>query len=212
MRRGLAAGLTDEQVSSFLQPGFLRGMDDPRGGASLLDFIGEQPVPAFLEELASYAAAQDGRELSPTSAQADIFEALPLLRAAYMAQAGAIPPDLESAQQMLSLANQGYGPAQRTVQAFLAGGNHPSAGAQNAGGVADMMQPSVYDLFVTGYAGPLSPAAAAARANRVAYNAWVERIAGWIDGGAPIDAAPEPASFPAPLTSTMAPEAFVPAC
>ena len=30
MRRGLAAGLTDEQVRSFLQPGFLRGMNDPR--------------------------------------------------------------------------------------------------------------------------------------------------------------------------------------
>ena len=69
------------------------------------------------------------------SAQADVFEALPLLRAAYMSQAGAIPPDLVTAEQMLSLANQGYGPAQKTVQAFLAAGNHPSAGAQNAGGV-----------------------------------------------------------------------------
>ena len=33
MRKGLAAGLTDEQVRAFLQPGFLRGMSDPRGGA-----------------------------------------------------------------------------------------------------------------------------------------------------------------------------------
>ena len=48
MRRGLGAGLTDEQVRSFLQPGFLRGMSDPRGGAWLFDFIGEQDDPAFL--------------------------------------------------------------------------------------------------------------------------------------------------------------------
>ena len=133
MRRGLAAGLTDAQVRSFLQPGFLRGMNDPRGGAWLFEFIGQQNDPAFLGQLADYAQALDGRYVSPMSAQADVFEALPLLRAAYMAQAGAIPPDLVTAGQMLSLANQGYVPAQKTVQAFLAAGNHPSAGAQNVG-------------------------------------------------------------------------------
>ncbi|MGZ5214447.1 MAG: hypothetical protein ACXWEN_11965, partial [Actinomycetota bacterium] len=105
MRRGLAAGLTDDQVRSFLQPGFLRGMNDPRGGAWLFDFIAEQDDPAFLGQLASYAQALNGRYVSPMSAQADVFEALPLLRAAYMSQAGAIPPDLVTAGQMLSLAN-----------------------------------------------------------------------------------------------------------
>ena len=73
------------------------------------------------------------------SAQSGVFDAFPLLRAAYMSQAAAIPPDLDTAAQMLSLANQGYRPAQTTIQAFLAAGNHPSAGAQNAGGVPDGM-------------------------------------------------------------------------
>jgi hypothetical protein len=195
MRRGLAAGLTDDQVRSFLQPGFLRGMNDPRGGAWLFDFIGRQNDPAFLGQLASYAQALDGRYVSPMSAQADVFEALPLLRAAYMSQAGAIPPDLVTAEQMLSLANQGYGPAEKTVQAFLAGGNHPSAGAQNAGGVADGMRSTVYDYFVANYAGPLDAGAAAAMANRGAYNAWVGRIATWVGAGAKMSQAPEPARF-----------------
>lgn len=202
MRRGLAAGLTDDQVRSFLQPGFLRGMNDPRGGAWLFDFIGMQNDPALLGQLASYAQALDGRYASPMSAQADVFEAMPLLRAAYMSQAGAIPPDLDTAGQMLSLANQGYRPAEKTVQALLAGGNHPSAGAQNAGGVADGMRSTVYDYFVANYAGPLSPAAAAALANRGAYNAWVDRIATWVDGGAVMTQVPDPAVFPAPVSST----------
>ena len=214
MRRGLAAGLTDVQVASFLQPGFLRGMNDPRGGAWLFAFIGQQNDPAFLGQLASYAQALDGRYVSPMSAQADVFEALPLLRAAYMAQAGAIPPDLVTAGQMLSLANQGYAPAQKTVQAFLAAGNHPSAGAQNSGGVGDGMRAAVYDYFVANYAGPLTPAAAAALANRGAYNAWVQRIATWVNGGALMNDVPPPAVFPAPVTSTtsVAPEATAPSC
>jgi hypothetical protein len=212
MRRGLAAGLTDDQVRSFLQPGFLRGMNDPRGGAWLFDFIGEQNDPAFLGQLASYAQTLDGRYVSPMSAQADVFEALPLLRAAYMSQAGAIPPDLVTAGQMLSLANQGYAPAQRTVQAFLAAGNHPSAGAQNAGGVGDGMRSEVYDYFVANYSGPLTRAAAAALANRGAYNAWVDRIATWVDGGAVIKEVPNPAVLPAPVTSGTAGETTVSAC
>jgi hypothetical protein len=202
IRRGLAAGLTDDQVRSFLQPGFLRGMNDPRGGAWLFDFIGEQNDPAFIGQLAAYAQALDGRYVSPMSAQADVFEALPLLRAAYMSQAGAIPPDLGTAEQMLSLANQGYVPAERTVQVFLAAGNHPSAGAQNAGGVGDGMRSAVYDYFVGSYVGPLSPGAAAALANRGAYNAWVDRIATWVDGGGLMKHVPDPAVFPAPVTPT----------
>ena len=84
---------------------------------------------------------------------------------------------------MLSLANQGYRPAETTIQAFLAAGNHPSAGAQNAGGVPDGMVSTVYDSFVANYAGPLSPAAASAVANRRAYLAWVQRIAAWPGAG-----------------------------
>ena len=170
----------------------------------------------MLAQLGAYAEALDGRYVSPMSAQADVFEAIPLLRAAYMSQAGAIPPDLVTAGQMLSLANQGYAPAQETVQAFLAAGNHPAAGAQNAGGVADFMQKSVYDLFVANYTGPLTPAAAAALANRGAYNAWVDRIATWADGGALIKDVPDPAVFPAPVTSSSQPggtsEALTPGC
>ena len=134
--------------------------------------------------------------MSWMSAQANVFDAFPLLRAAYMSQARAIPPDLDTAAQMLSLANQGYGPAQTTIQAFLAAGNHPSAGAQNSGGVADGMLPVVYDYFVTNYAGPLSPAAAAAVANRGAYNAWVQRIAAWPDAGPLPDEGAGPGGVP----------------
>ena len=202
MRRGLAAGLTDEQVRAFLQPGFLRGISDPCGGARLLDFIGQQDDPAFLGQLAAYAGALDGREMSWMSAQSSVFDAFPLLRAAYMSQAAAIPPDLDTAAQMLSLANQGYRPAQTTIQAFLAAGNHPSAGAQNAGGVPDGMLSTVYDSLVANYAGPLSPAAASAVANRRAYLAWVQRIAAW--PGASSDEVPAPAVFPATVTSTTA--------
>ena len=209
MRRGLAAGLTDDQVRSFLQPGFLRGMNDPRGGAWLFDFIGERHDPAFLARLASYAGGLNGRYVSPMSAQADVFETIPLLRAAYMSQARAIPPDLDTAEQMLSLANQGYDPAQKAVQAFLAAGNHPAAGAQNSGGVADGTRSAIYDYFVANYAGPLTPAAAAALANRGAYEAWVSRIATWVNAGTRMDGAPDPAVFPAPVTSTMSTAAGV---
>jgi hypothetical protein len=119
-------------------------MSDP-GGARLLDFIGQQDDPAFLGQLAAYAGALDGREMSWMSAQSSVFDAFPLLRTAYMSQAAAIPPDLDTAAQMLSLANQGYRPAQTTIQGFLAAGNQPSAGAQNAGGVPGGMLSTVYD-------------------------------------------------------------------
>jgi hypothetical protein len=204
MRRGLAVGLTDEQVRAFLQPGFLRGISDPWGGARLLDFIGQQHDPAFLGQLAEYAGALDGREMSWMSAQAAVFDAFPLLRAAYMSQAAAIPPDLDTAAQMLSLANQGYRPAQTTMQKFLAAGNHPSAGAQNAGGVPDGMLSTVYDSLVANYSGPLSSAAASAVANRRAYQQWVQRIAAWSGAGSLPEEVPAPAVFPASVTSTTA--------
>jgi hypothetical protein len=68
--------------------------------------------------------------------------------------------------------------------------------------VADGIRPEVYDYFVANYVGPLSPAAAVALANRSAYNAWVDRIAAWVDGGAVVEDVPDPAAFPAPVTST----------
>jgi hypothetical protein len=204
MRQGLGAGLTNEQVRAFLQPGFLRGISDPWGGARLLDFIGQQDDPAFLGQLAVYAGGLEGREMSWMSAQAAVFDALPVLRAAYMSQAAAIPPDLDTAAQMLSLANQGYRPAETTIQAFLAAGNHPSAGAQNAGGVPDGMLSTVYDSFAENYTGPLSPAATSAVANRRAYQAWVQRIAAWPGAGSLPEGGPAPAVFPAPITSTTA--------
>ena len=55
--------------------------------------------------------------------------------------------------------------------------------AQNAGGVPDQMVSTIYDSFVANYTGPLSPAAAAAVANRRAYLAWVQRIAAWPGAG-----------------------------
>ena len=144
MRRGPPGGLTDEQVRSFLEPGFLAGWALPcrpravrvhrRAGRS-----------RHLPGAGDVREDLDGRHASPMSAQTDVFDAFSVLRAAYMSQAGAVPPDLASAEEMLSLANQGYGPAQKTVQVFIAGGNHPSAGAQNSGGVAGM-RATVYDL------------------------------------------------------------------
>ena len=132
------------------------------------------------------------------SAQTNLFEAFPVLRAAYMSLAHAVPPDVVTAGEMLSLANQGYRPAQEAVQAFLARGNHPSAGAQGAGGVPDLMRPEVYDLFVSSYVGPLTPDAAAAVANRLAYLAWVDRIGTWVVGGADMDHVPDTAEFGSP--------------
>ena len=58
------------------------------------------------------------------------------------------------------------------------------------------MRAAVYDYFVANYAGPLTPAAAAALANRGAYNAWVQRIATWVDGGALIEAGAGPGGVP----------------
>ena len=63
------------------------------------------------------------------------------------------------------------------------------------------MRAAVYDYFVANYAGPLTPAAASALANRGAYHAWVQRIATWVGGGAVTGEVPDPAVFPAPVTS-----------
>lgn len=122
MRRGLAGGLTDEQVRSFLEPGFLRGMGAPGAGPGLFGFIGEQDDPALMPALATYAQTVAGRHLSAMSAQTELFNAFSVLRAAYMSLARAVPPDLTSAQEMLTLANQGYRPAQEAIQVFLARG------------------------------------------------------------------------------------------
>ncbi len=76
MRRGLAAGLTDEQVRSFLEPGLLRGMGAPGAGTGLFGFIGEQDDPALMPALASYAQTVAGRHLSVMSAQTELLQRL----------------------------------------------------------------------------------------------------------------------------------------
>ena len=215
MRRGLANGLTQSQAESFLTPSFLRGMNDPQGGPWLFRFIAWQNDPNLYGQLASYAQGLAGPELSPLSAQAGVFETFPMLQAAYMAQALAVPPDLASASQVLALANAGYAPAQRSVQAILASGNHPSAGAQNAGGVGTGVRSFVYDYFVQSYVGPLSSAARTALVNRKAYGAWVERIAAWEASGGLMKDVPQPATFstslPGSLSSGSATETLCPA-
>ena len=62
-------------------------------------------------------------------------------------------------------------------------GQPPVGGCPERGGVPDGMLSTVYDSLVANYAGPLSPAAASAVANRRAYQAWVQRIAAWSGAG-----------------------------
>jgi hypothetical protein len=202
MRAGLVDGLSQSAVASFLNPGFLRGISDPYGGGGILAFIIERDDPALFTAVAEFAAAADPAIGGPMEAQQALFVAFPLLNVVYEAQAGVPPLDETGAVTMEELANGGYRPAQRTIDRILAGGNHPRAGAQGSGSVADGVQPEVYDYFVENYVGPLSPAAAAAVANRSEYNAWVDRIATWVDGGGLMEEVPDPAVFPAPVTST----------
>ena len=128
-------------------------------------------------------------------AQRALFHAFPLLVVAYEAQAGVPPLDEEGAATMVDLAENGYRPAQRTVDRILAAGNHPQAGAQASGSVADGVRPDVYDFLVMHYEGPLSPDARIAVANRREYLAWVERIASWVASGSSVDQIPAIASF-----------------
>ena len=135
-------------------------------------------------------------------AQRALFHAFPLLVVAYQALAGVPPLDEEGAATMADLAEDGYQPAQRTVDRILAAGNHPQAGAQAAGSVADGVRPDVYDFLVVHYEGPLSANARVAAANRREYLAWVERIASWVASGSSVDQIPATASFSSTDTSS----------
>ena len=157
MRKGLASGLTERQVASFLNPGFLRGVNDPFGGGNVLTFIADQSDPAWFQELATYAGTLSSTDGGPMEAQRSLLEAFPLLGVVYEAQAGVAPLDESGAEAMVDLARSGYRPAQRTIGRILADGNHPQAGAQESGGVADRVQPAVYDYFVANYPGAASP-------------------------------------------------------
>ena len=217
MREGLAAGLSQEQVAGFLNPGFLRGVSDPYGGGDILAFVVDQDDPALFSELAAYSSSVSPSIGGPMEAQRSLFQAFPLLNVVYEAQAEVPPLDETGASTMTDLAESGYLPAQQAIDRILAGGNHPQSGAQLSGSVADGVRPEVYDYFVANYVGPLSPAAAAASENRSAYNAWVERIATWVGGGAVMEDVPDPAAFPAPVTratppASVAAEASTSAC
>jgi hypothetical protein len=197
MRKGLASGLSEGQVAGFLNPGFLRGVNDPFGGGSMLAFIADQSDPAFFHELAAYAGTVSPGIGGPMEAQSSLLKAFPLLDVVYEAQAGVAPLDESGAATMVDLAGRGYRPAQRTIGRILAAGNHPQAGAQGSGSVADQASPAVYDYFVANYRGPLSHDARVAVANRRAYLSWVDRIATWTAGGAYMARIPAPATFPA---------------
>ena len=191
MRAGLAVGLSSSAVASFLNPGFLRGIGDPYGGGRILAFIVAQDDPTLFRTVAEYAATADPAIGGPGEAQEALFSAFPLLNVVYEAQAGVPPLDEAGAAIMEELANGGYRPAQRTIDRILAAGNHPQAGAQSSGTVADAVQPDVYDHLAMNYHGPLSPDARDAVANRTAYLDWVARIADWVaswcdDGSGPV--------------------------
>ena len=183
MRAGLADGLSSSAVTGFLNPGFLRGISDPYGGGRILGFIVAQDDPTLFRTVAEYAATVDPAIGGPGEAQEALFSAFPLLNVVYEAQAGVPPLDEAGAAIMEELANGGYRPAQRTIDRILAAGNHPQAGAQSSGTVADAVQPDVYDHLAMNYHGPLSPDARDAVANRAAYLDWVAQIADWVANG-----------------------------
>ncbi len=195
MRAGLADGLSSSAVTSFLNPGFLRGISDPYGGGRILAFIVAQDDPTLFRTVAEYAATADPAIGGPGEAQEALFSAFPLLNVVYEAQAGVPPLDEAGAAIMEELANGGYRPAQRTIDRILAAGNHPQAGAQSSGTVADAVQPDVYDHLAMNYHGPLSPDARDAVANRTAYLDWVARIADWVASGATMDQVPSVPTF-----------------
>ena len=197
MRRGLASGLSQEQVAGFLNPGFLRGISDPFGGGDILAFIVERGDQELYSELAAYSGTVSPSIGGPMEAQRSLFQAFPLLNVVYEAQAGVPPLDEIGAATMTDLAESGYQPARRAIDRILAAGNHPRAGAQESGSVADQVQPYVYDYFVANYGGPLSQDARVAVANRKTYLAWVDRIAAWTAGGTDMGQVPVPAVFPA---------------
>lgn len=198
MRQGLASGLSDAQVRSFLNPSLLRGLNDPYGGAGLLRFVTEQGNPTFYAQLAAFSGSRGGEAASPQMAQDQVFEAFPRLAIVYAALAGRTPPDVGGAAFVVQLADAGYAPAIRSIDRAIASGNHPSAGARESGGVGDWIDPSVYDYYVVNFHGRLSADARQAVANRKAYRAWVGRISAWWAGGSLPDQIPEPATFPAP--------------
>jgi hypothetical protein len=195
MRVGLAIGLRQEQVASFLSPRLLRGIADPFGGGRLLAYIAERADPTQLAELTLFAAAPGPVPPRPMEAQGELFAAFPELVVVYQSLAGAAPVDERGAIEMLELARSGYRPAQRTIDRILSAGNDPRAGARTSGSVADGVRPEVYDRLVYDYRGPLSPEAASAVANRIAYLAWVDAIASWVEGGSLADTVPPLPSF-----------------
>ena len=197
MREGLANGLSQHEVAGFLNPGFLRGVSDPYGGGDILAFIVERGDPELYSELAAYSGTVSPAIGGPMEAQRSLFQAFPLLNVVYEAQAGVPPLDETGAATMTDLAESGYQPARRAIARILAAGNHPRAGAQESGSVADQVQPYVYDYFVANYGGPLSQDARVAVANRKTYLAWVDRIAAWTAGGTDMQQVPVPATFPA---------------
>jgi hypothetical protein len=87
LKQGLAAGLSEKQVSNFLHPGFYRGAADPYGGGKLFKDL----TPEQLTALSEYAGKQRGSGLganqSATASQAAFFEAFPDLQAKYVSLA-----------------------------------------------------------------------------------------------------------------------------
>lgn len=196
MRKGLGYDLTQAQVLGFLNPSLLRGINDPYGGGAVLRFIAARGDTLLYQQLSGYADGLGGRAVSSMTAQRLLFESFPQLGIVYMAQAGAAPIDEASASYMVDLARDGYGPARRTIDAVLAAGNRPPAGAQDSGGVAYLVDPAVYDVLATTYDGPLSAEARQAVANRRAYLGWAGRIADWRAAGSDMAEVPQAVTFP----------------
>ena len=191
MRAGLASGLRTDQVASFLDPRLLRGIADPFGGGALLAYIVAKADPELFADLAAFAGSSGRVPRSLMEAQGALFAAFPELVVVYQSLAGAAPIDETGAAEMVGLAEAGYGPAQLTIDRILSAGNHPRAGARSSGSIADGVRPEVYDRFVADYRGPLTLDAAAAVANRLAYLAWVDRIASWVAGGSSVESVPD---------------------
>jgi hypothetical protein len=195
VRAGLTRGLSTDGVGSFLRPTLLRGISDPYGGGGVISFIVERGDRALFDRLAAFAAEPGPAPAPQMEAQRALLASFPELVIVYQSLARAEPIDPAGAMAMVDLANSGYRPAQRTIDRVLAAGSVPQAGAQWSGAVADGVRPEVYDIFVSDYRGPLSPAGRAAAANRASYQEWADRIASWVASGASMDAIPAGPTF-----------------
>ena len=197
LRRGAAAGLSDDQLMALLNnPSFMRAANDPDGGAGLLGYIGDHPE-LFAEVAGFSAGAPFAAGWGATSGQARLFGAFPELGAVYAAMAGPIHTsgrDYGAVDQLLDIAQQGgtWGElARRRLDEVLTYGPRArSADAAMARYVAG-----------SGYV-PMSPEAVAGRDYWVAYAQHLEEVRSGFQVGLSDDLPTAPTGAAKPMALT----------